>query len=258
MKTVIKNTYIPFISDDHLFDCLERLYNAYEGTKTKMDIAKFYSNKIDGIKLRFDVIFNKISEEEAIMAEVQRQIDKTVNNALGHFHEELLGGLDGLMVFPVGNGFDLKNPENTIFAEVKNKHNTMNSSSSESTFKKLEKFANDYENATAYLVQVIAEKSLDELWIRQNKGKEIIYSHDRVRIISADRFYEKFTGDQEAFKKVCDALPIATRDFLKNKPATKRPNNTQLFMELEYRAKQNNVDILTQLLNDNFNTYAGF
>ena len=98
---------------------------AYLKAKNKVTKKKFYSNKVDTIKLTFDSKFNEISEQDLIETEILRQVDKSINNSIGTFHEQILGGIDG---FEVGNlsGFDIKAVDNTLFADIKNKHNTMN------------------------------------------------------------------------------------------------------------------------------------
>ena len=133
------NKYVDFVSDEHLLNCIENIYNAYARAKAKFTKSKFYSNKVDTFKLTFDAKFNGLSEEDLIKAEVKRQIDKSVNNAIGSFHEQVLGGIEG---YELGNlsGFDIKAKDNSLFADIKNKHNTMNSSSAESLFQKLSRY----------------------------------------------------------------------------------------------------------------------
>ena len=137
------NTYLSFISDEHLLSCIENLHNSYLKAKANVSKAKFYKNKIDTIKLTFDAKFNDLDEETLIKTEINRQIDKSINNSIGTFHEQILGGITG---FEMGNlsGFDIKASDDTLFADIKNKHNTMNSSSAESLFQKLAKYADSY------------------------------------------------------------------------------------------------------------------
>jgi len=132
----MKNKYVNFISDRHLFSCIDNLYKAYLKAKKNISKESFYSNKVDTIKLTFDSKFNGIDEESLIQSEILRQIDKSINNSIGTFHEQILGGIKG---FEVGNlsGFDIKAMDDTLFADIKNKHNTMNSSSAEALFQKL-------------------------------------------------------------------------------------------------------------------------
>jgi len=139
----MKNKYLTYISDKHLLSCIENLHNSYLKAKADISKKKFYKNKIDVIKLTFDSKFNELDEETLIKTEISRQIDKSINNSIGTFHEEILGGIDG---FEMGNlsGFDIRALDDTLFADIKNKHNTMNSSSAESLFQKLAHYADTY------------------------------------------------------------------------------------------------------------------
>lgn len=162
----MKNKYVDFISDDHLLMCIANLQKAYLKAKNNITKKNFYTNKVDTIKLTFYAQFNGIDEESLIQAEILRQIDKSINNSIGTFHEQILGGIAG---FDVGklSGFDIKEEDNTLFADIKNKHNTMNSSSAEALFQKLARYADDYKKAKCYWVQILAKNSFNELW----KGK---------------------------------------------------------------------------------------
>ena len=122
--------YLSFISDKDLLQCIAELHNTYEQCQRAFTTADFYKNKVDPIKFQFDMAFNGINDNDYIKAEITRQVDKTISNAIGDFHQRLLGCIDGLNDLGVGNGCDLVNDQKTIFAELKNKHNTMNSSSS--------------------------------------------------------------------------------------------------------------------------------
>ena len=89
----MKNKYVDFISDEHLLNCIANLHKAYLKAKNNITKKNFYSNKIDTIKLTFDAQFNDIKQESLIQAEILRQIDKSINNSIGTFHEQILGGI---------------------------------------------------------------------------------------------------------------------------------------------------------------------
>ena len=142
----MNNKYLDFVEDDHLLKCIAQLYASYQKAKAKISKKKFYANKIDTIKLTFDTKFNEIDEEGIIQTEILRQIDKSINNSTGTFHEQLLGGIKN---YEAGkwSGFDIRAKDNTLFADIKNKHNTMNSSAAEALFQKLARYADDYKKA---------------------------------------------------------------------------------------------------------------
>lgn len=89
--------------------------------------------------------------------------DEYLFQCIGNFHEEILGGIEGYEKVNYG-GCDIKANDNTLFADIKNKHNTMNSGGAESLYQKLERIAKKYPNSKCYLVQILAKSSFNEEW----------------------------------------------------------------------------------------------
>ncbi|MBN2728184.1 MAG: Eco47II family restriction endonuclease [Bacteroidales bacterium] len=249
------NKYVNFISDKHFLVCIENLYNSYIKAKEGISKKKFYSNKIDTFKLTFDARFNDISEETVIKNEIMRQIDKSINNSIGTFHEQILGGIKG---FEMGklSGYDIKATDNTLFADIKNKHNTMNSSAAESLFQKLSRYADTHKKANCYWVQILAKNSFCESWLGDINGKE--YSHSRVFKISGDQFYALLTGQDDAFFALYKALPIAISDFMMNLNKSKKSEKNSALTEINNDKKESGRTVFDQITFENFGYYLGF
>lgn len=252
---------LKFISDEHLSNCIYRLYTAYMRDKRDLDLQDLYKNKLDPIKAYFDMEFNEIGLEEFIDIEAKRKADKNINNHIGDFHQELLDGIEGFEA-PQHAGYDVKKLDNTIFGELKNKHNTMNSSSTEATFQKLQRYANEYPNSTCYLIEVVATQSQNILWTPTCSGTA--YSHSRIRRISIDKFYELATGRSNAFKELCDAIRIATPQVIKfikeseNQLASSSMTTNKAHEALVSRAQALGISELETIFKDNFTGYNGF
>ncbi|WCM43061.1 Eco47II family restriction endonuclease [Flavobacterium sp. CBA20B-1] len=251
----MKNKYVNFISDEHLLNCIENLHQSYLKSKNKISKKSFYNNKIDTIKLTFDAKFNDISEDDLIQTEMLRQIDKSINNSIGTFHEQVLGGING---FELGNlsGFDIKASDDTLFADIKNKHNTMNSSSSEALFQKLSRYADDYKKAKCYWVQILAKGSFNEHWKGDINGKE--YSHSRVFKISGDQFYALLTGESDALFQLYKVLPQAIDDYLKSLEEESNIKEHSALEEITAETEKSRRSILNQITFENYNYYLGF
>lgn len=251
----MKNKYVNFISDEHLLECIGNLHKAYLKAKNNITKNSFYSNKVDTIKLTFDAKFNDIDEESLIQSEILRQIDKSTNNSIGTFHEQILGGIKG---FEVGNlsGFDIKAEDDTLFADIKNKHNTMNSSSAEALFQKLARYANDYKKAKCYWVQILAKGSFCELWTAEINGKE--YSHSRGYKISGDQFYALLSGQEDALFELYKALPKAIKDFLKSIGNDEDIAENSALEEIKSETQTTKRTILNQITFENYSYYLGF
>ena len=210
---------------------------------------------MDTIKLTFDAAFNNINEDDLIQSEILRQIDKSINNSIGTFHEQILGGIKG---YEVGNlsGFDIKAKDDTLFADIKNKHNTMNSSSAEALFQKLARYADDYKKAKCYWVQILAKGTFNELWKGEINGKE--YSHSRVYKISGDQFYALLSGQDDALFQLYKALPIAINDYLKAIKKDDSIKENSALEEITSETKISHRSILDQITFENYSYYLGF
>ncbi len=251
----MKNKYVSFVSDEHLIMCISNLHKSYLKAKNNISKKKFYKNKIDTIKLTFDARFNDIEEDKLIEGEILRQIDKSINNSIGTFHEQILGGIKG---FEIGklSGFDIKAKDDSLFADIKNKHNTMNSSSAESLFQKLAHFADTYKQSKCYWVQILAKNSFNEKWFGEINGKE--YSHSRVYKISGDKFYALLSGQDDAFFQLYKTLPKAISDFLAKVDNSEELTQNSAVVEIQAKSKKTKRSILDEITFENYGYYLGF
>lgn len=245
-----RHTYnLGFISDDDIFNHVKQTVELY---RTEIDLKDFNKNIVDPIKLTFDAKVYGKSVEELIEDECFRQIDKTNSNHIGYFHQNLfLYATDGWEVPMNGEtGFDVQNPSLHIFAELKNKHNTMNSSSAKNTYIKMQNLILADDKAVCMLVETIAKKSQNVKWKIMINGRD--YAHDRIRRVSMDKFYGIVFGDDCAFMKLCAALPTILDDVLS--VCTKERGDNTVLNEL------NNIspNILKSLYLLAFKTYDGF
>lgn len=251
----MKNKYVDFISDEHLLQCIGQLHASYSKAKKKVSKKEFYKNKIDTIKMTFDSKFGNLDEESLIRAEILRQIDKSTNNSIGTFHEQVLGGIAGYELGKL-SGYDIKATDNTLFADIKNKHNTMNSSASEALFQKLASLADANKKAKCYWVQILARASFVEHWKGDINGKE--YSHSRVYKISGDRFYALLSGHDDAFFQLYKSLPSAIRDYLGSTKEAGEVKENSALDEIQKSIEKSGKNILDQITFENYSYYLGF
>lgn len=247
--------YLSFISNEDLMDAISNLHFAYESTMKTTTTKDFYKNKVDPIKLLFDTKFNYREIEETIELEIVRKKDKTISNAIGTFHEEILGSIEGFKQFTVGHGYDIKSDDDSFFADVKNKHNTVKGSNLKDLYQELETYikASGNPKAKAYWVQIIAMNSFNEPWrIPINK-----LNNPNIYKISADRLYQLMTGIDDSFKQLCAVLPVVIDDYLKTKEKITKAENI-IVEELTKEAKANNTSLILELFNQTFGCYIGF
>lgn len=209
------NKYVEFVSDEDFLECVKHVIDFYlsdEYQEEPMTVLKESKNDIDAIKTIFDITVKQIGFDGWANKEMERQQDKTINNKIGEFHQELLGKVEGGVDLGVGDEteIDLKKEDNTVFIELKNKHNTMNSSSTKTCREKLENVIEQYPDATAYWAYIISRKYRSENRVWKYQGRE----DEKIRRISGDLLYEMITGDSNALEKVYEAIPKAIVDLL--------------------------------------------
>ena len=139
----------------------------------------------------FDVVD---SVELARLQQVESAM-RGMSNALGEFHQSVLGSVKGWENHD--SGYDLRCAERRIIAEVKNKWNTMNSSNRQEVENNLASAIRNLKGPwTAYLVQVIPRKP--------HRYQETL----RNNVISTDgaTFYEIVTGSPNAIHDLFDEL----------------------------------------------------
>lgn len=253
----MKNKYVDFISDSDFEEVVSKLIDVYEEKKNAFTEKKFYENQVDPIKFIFDSKQFGQSDEEKIKAEISRKIDKSVTNAIGDFHENMLGKIPGYKNYSVGNGYDIKADDNSLYADIKNKHNTVKGSNLRDLYRDLVKYvdSSDHKDAKGYWVQIISNgASFNQNWVIPTHN----LSDKRIFKCSGDKFYELLTGDSEAFLKVCMALPLAIDTINSRKQAVELDSSNAVFEKLKENAQKNDVDMLTEIFNTTFKNYAGF
>lgn len=235
-----------FISDKDLFD---HVHATISKLQMSMDLAKFEKNLIDPIKMTIELHAYQMTPESAVDREIARQLGKKVESAIGWFHQNIFRYIAGWEV--PRDGVDVMNSAGTVFCEMKNKFNTMNSNSAEKVFEKLKGIVVGNPHATAYLVEVIAKRSQDCEW--KVSGQTLTASKAaRLRQISIDKFYALATGRACAFRDLCAVLGLVVDDVLEAYPAAKF--NNSVLAELQARCP----DIIRGMFLSTFSTYEGF
>lgn len=243
---------LAFISRENLKKHIKNTVECYNECLKSMTLSKFNANIIDPIKLTFDSkVFHK-NIETIICDEISRQKDKSNNNSIGYFHQNLFKYIKGCEVPKTGWDVIFVNPDGVrIVVEMKNKHNTMNSSSAAKTYLKMQHHLINYNKDKCYLVEIIAKHSQNTPWVVSVDGTR--FSDSSIRRVSIDKFYEEVTGDRNAFHKICEQLPVLLDEIISENKNLK-PEKDTVFEELiEFDS-----NILRALYLLAFGEYEGF
>ncbi len=176
----------------------------YLRNKKIFGILEFNANIIDPIKITLDSKIYGKDICDVVNEEVHRQIDKSNNNAIGYLHQDIFQYIDNCQVPKKGFDVVFDDGKRRVFVELKNKHNTMNSSSASKTYERFREKIKEDENCVCALVEVIAVRSQNIPWKMKIDGNT--YLDERIRRISIDQFYELITNDKYAFYKLCQKI----------------------------------------------------
>ncbi len=232
------------------------------------DIRRFNSNIIDPIKLIFDKMVYHSSWEEIVKNEIFRQRDKSNNNDIGYFHQKIFeyvakchvppngeeGGWDVIFEDPEGIHLATGDCVHTIYVEMKNKHNTMNSSAAGKTYIKMQNQLLQDDDCACYLVEAIAKNSQDIKWETTVDKRKV--SHRLIRRVSIDKFYALVTGQEDAFYQMCMVLPEVIESVVAD--ADIRTPNDTVMQELQNIADSQGVSVAVAIYMLGFSTYHGF
>ncbi len=190
--------------DDDLFEpivlsTLHRAAEAYEEAPRRIQ-----KNVIDPFSSLVMAATADIQESKSILdAQKIASLSSGISSAIGNFHQQVLGQVKGFVNHD--SGYDLECPASKILAEVKNKHNTMNSTNREKVISDLDTAVKQKSgNWTAYLVIIIPRKP---------KRYHCKLTNREVYEIDGASFYELATGSETALHD----LYYAAKDVITEK-----------------------------------------
>ena len=266
---------LSFISEKDFTNHVKDTIDKYGEKLESFDIVRFNKNIVDPIKMIFDKTVYQTSWDEIVGNEIFRQRDKSNNNDIGYFHQRIFqyinnchvpdngteGGWD--VIFQVPEGITLLEGDvvHTVYVEMKNKHNTMNSAAAGKTYIKMQSQLLDDDDCACFLVEAIAKKSQNIKWSTTVDGKSV--SHKKIRRVSLDQFYALVTGQEDAFYKMCMVLPKVIEKVVNEGGEDVKVPHDSVMSELRRIAKEMNTDdenlamaLAVYLLG--FSTYNGF
>ncbi len=265
---------LQFISEANFRTHVHNTIKKYGEKLKPYDLKKFNKNHIDPIKLIFDKTVYGSTWEEIISNEIFRQRDKSNNNDIGYFHQGIFkyiknchvpqngkeGGWD--VIYRDENGIKLVDGSivKTVYVEMKNKHNTMNSSSSGKTFIKMQNQLLKDDDCACFLVEVIAKQSQDIKW--EPTVDKVKMGHKLIRRVSIDKFYSLVTGEDDAFYQMCVVLPKVIQDIVNSEKSSLIPQDTVIkdIMKIakEQNIESNDLSVAMAIYMLGFSTYIGF
>ncbi len=203
---------LDFISDSDLEQCVRRVTDALAHAEAAI-AEKMHRNAVDPFSAVFDAQWHGITLDAWLKLEKTRQIQKTMQNSLGKFHQDVLGSIPGWENLQTGHIVDIRNKKLKIVAEIKNKFNTTKGNHKVVVYDDLRKELMKPENAgyTGYYVEVIPKgrKRYDRPFVpSDNTRSKRRVLNEKIRVIDGSSFYDMASGKQGALKRLYEALPI--------------------------------------------------
>lgn len=207
-------TYLSWLADTDLENEVRQILNTANSAlkKTEKDLNR---NVIDPFSPLFEMSgFGIDSMQTWRRTEQIRQAQKTLANAFGTFHQQLLGKVAGWENLGTGNNVDLHCAGRKIIAELKNKYNTVKGSDQVGVYDSLHDLvmpnASIYKGYTAYYVEIIPKhpQRYDEAFTPPDKttGTHRTASA-QIRRIDGQSFYALVTGETDALRQLYAVLP---------------------------------------------------
>lgn len=256
---------LEFISQQDFYTHVKNTVESYRSGMKSFDIELFNSNTVDPIKLILDKSIYQKSWAAIVSDEVLRQRDKGNNNSIGYFHQNIFRYIQNCEVPQAGWDVIYRNPDGislgdgvvvkTIYVEMKNKHNTMNSASAAKTYSKAQQQLLEDDESACFLVEAIAKQSQNVPWSVSIDGQR--KSHKLIRRVSIDQFFKIVTGDDLAFWKICQALPDTLEQVIADLNATPVPYDT-VYDELTAISQKSGGSFVDALYLLGFSSYLGF
>ncbi|MFZ4426532.1 MAG: Eco47II family restriction endonuclease [Saprospiraceae bacterium] len=205
--------WLPWIEDHLLENEVAALVSVADRAKIE-SVKDFNKNVIDPFAALFEMVGFDFNIENWRKSEITRQAQKSLQNQIGNFHQNILGSVRDWENLKTKQVIDLKSDKRRTIAEIKNKYNTVSGGKLSDLYDSLDGLvsqkASKYKGYTAYYVAIIP-KMPD----RYNKTftpskKETgnkCPQNELIREIDGASFYSLVTGHDTALKDLFYILP---------------------------------------------------
>ncbi len=232
---------LKWISDADLKKEVNHLLSIAQDAKNAAS-NDFSKNVIDPFAALFEMYGFDIDYDTWLKSETTRQAQKTLQNHIGDFHQNILGYSKSWTNKGVGNIIDLLSDENKIIAEIKNKYNTISGGKLSDLYYSLDKQISPkssiYKGYTAYYVAIVPKKAerYNKAFTPSDKEKgEKCPLNEHIREIDGASFYSLVTGSENALEELFDVLPKVIKDCSEGHYQVKDKEKLKDFFNMAYK-----------------------
>lgn len=211
MSTQKHDYGLDWIDEDQLYEVTK---HAFKNAISKAKSAALQAPPDPFTIVTQAVLFNQ-SAKSMMAFEKLRGVNKTISNAVGNWHQAVLGLADGWEnLGSTGGGVDLKvikdDPVHPISVEVKNRYNTIKSSDEKDMWDKLDLLAKANESVS-YLVQIVPKtpERYDRPWNVSGRTP-----NQRVRCCDGATAYTWAFGKENALEELYEVFPTILSEII--------------------------------------------
>ena len=233
--------FLKWISDTDLINEVSQLHSIAKEAQ-KNAVNEFGKNVIDPFAAIFEMSGFEIDYNTWLKSETTRQAQKTLQNHIGDFHQNILGYSNDWTNKKAGNIIDLLSDKHKVIAEIKNKYNTISGGKLSDLYYSLEKQISPkssiYKGYTAYYVAIIPKKGkrFNKPFTPSDKDKgEKCPVNEHIREIDGASFYSLVTGYENALEDLFDVLPEIIKVCSNGKYIIKDKAKLKEFFYLAYK-----------------------
>ncbi|OQX29372.1 MAG: hypothetical protein B0D92_04060 [Spirochaeta sp. LUC14_002_19_P3] len=187
---------LSWIQDEVLEDIVDEILNRALSAQQN-SIQRLEKNVIDPFSSLFLAKASDITNQKNLKrVQGYHTISSAISNAIGYLHQKVIGSIDGFIDYD--SGYDIESTNRKIIAEIKNKHNTMNSSNRDKVISDLDIAIKQKQNGwVAYLVIIIPKTP---------KRYKTQLSKRQVYEVDGTTFYEIATESKTAMRDLFYAV----------------------------------------------------
>lgn len=190
-----------FIEKEKFEKIVKKLSSEYQVILKRFD---FFKNRIDPFSALAQMFFQDRDFDSWEIVERDRQLQKSLQNKIGDFHQNLIANMTGWKEAPkIG---DAINEEKKMIVEVKNKYNTEKGEKKAKVYDNLATLLKDkkYSDYKAYYLYIIRKGEFVNKPFEpsDNQTKSRRKKREDIREIDGISFYTLVTDDKLFLKKI--------------------------------------------------------
>jgi hypothetical protein len=200
----MKDYNLGFISNSEIYNQVRQMVLSY---RKEIILSQFNENIDDPIKDAYAKGLELVAGGDFV-----KQHDSRNTKYIGLFQSNIFKCVGNGWAIP-GEDFDIENKSLHIYVEMSNSTATCAVSLRKTYIKMQSKLLED-SKATCCLVESFTNGSVDENLKITIDNKAC--THNKIRRMSMDKFYELVFGDKFAYYKLCKALPSVIEDVIRD------------------------------------------